>query len=145
MLLSTNIVTGRGKVEYWSEIVCRTFCEAALEVTSAHEHFHGSINVADCGAIRVARIDSFPQRVLRTPASIARSEYELYFLILQIKGFGHHRQAGRGGCLQPGDFAILDTARPYDLCEPFSRVPPEGSIMKSSGMSLSSMIGVPSI
>jgi AraC-binding-like domain len=118
MLISTDAVAERARLEYWGEIVCKTFREADFERPREGCNFYGSIDVDDRGPIRVGRIQAAAQSVLRPPGRVAQSSHELFFLVLQLRGRGNHRQAGRGGALEPGEFALVDTTRPYDLLFP---------------------------
>jgi AraC-like DNA-binding protein len=122
VLLSTAGVREREKLDYWREIVCDTFVE--LECRAGAEHFYGSIESRELGDIRLARVSSTAQHVVRTPSRIARSALEYFFLSLQLHGRGCHRQDGRIAHLSPGDFAIYDTTRPYELVfgDPFSQL-----------------------
>ena len=124
MLVSTEIVAERDRLEYWSEIVANTFCEADFERSGGRDGFYGSIEVHDRGFIRAGCIQAAAQSVLRTRARISQSTHEMFFLILQLRGRGCHRQDGRTGCLEPGDFLLVDTTRPYDLLftEAFSQL-----------------------
>jgi AraC-like DNA-binding protein len=115
MLVSTDEVARGDRLEYWGEVVCGHFCEADFDRPAGSEDFHGSVHLEDCGSIRFGRIQASAQHVLRTPKRIAQSNRALFFLILQLRGHGCHRQAERIGHLAPGDFLLVDTTRPYDL------------------------------
>lgn len=123
MLLSTDTVPARNRLEYWREIVCETFVELECR-TAPDAGFFGSIETGDLGRIRLARVRSTAQHVVRTADRIARSDLEYFFLSLQLHGRGCHKQDGRVAHLGPGDFAIYDTTRPYELlfAEPFSQL-----------------------
>jgi AraC-like DNA-binding protein len=123
MRLSTDTVTERNRLDYWREIVCDTFVE--LECRAAGEGgFYGSIESRELKDIRFTRVSSMAQHVVRTPARIARSDLEYFFLSLQLRGRGCHKQDGRVAHLAPGDFVIYDTTRPYELLfgDPFSQL-----------------------
>ena len=123
MLLSTDGVREREKLDYWREIVCDTFVELECRA-GAEQGFYGSIESREFGDIRVATVNSTAQHVVRTPSRIARSDLEYFFLSLQLHGRGCHKQDGRIAHLDPGDFAIYDTTRPYELLfgDPFSQL-----------------------
>lgn len=123
MLLSTDKAPPRLKLDYWRDIVCDTFVE--LECRTAEESgFYGSIETDALGAIRFTRVSSTTQHVARTRARIARSDQAYFFLSLQLHGSGCHKQDGRVAHLGPGDFAMYDTTRPYELlfAAPFSQL-----------------------
>jgi AraC-like DNA-binding protein len=115
MLVSTERVAEHDRLEYWSQVVAATFCGADFDRSAGGEGFYGSIEVHDRGPTRIGRIKSVAQSVLRTPARVSQSTCELFYLILQLRGSGVHTQSGRAGCLEPGDFLLIDTARPYEL------------------------------
>ncbi len=123
VLLSTDGVAARSKLDYWREIVCDTFVELDCRAAAAHG-FYGSIASRSLHDIVFTRVDAAPQHVARTPAKIARSDSEYFFLSLQLHGRGCHKQDGRIAHLQAGDFTIFDTTRPYELLfdEPFSQL-----------------------
>ena len=58
---------------------------------------------------------STSQIVSRTRSKIARSDRDYFLLSLQTEGEGILAQDGRTALLRPGDFALYDTTRPYDL------------------------------
>jgi AraC-like DNA-binding protein len=124
MLVSTEAVASRSRLEYWGEIVCRNFCEADFDRRVRGGEFHGSVDLQQCGSIGLGRIRASAQHVIRTPVRIAQSNRALFFLCLQLRGRGHHRQAGREAQLSPGDFALVDTTQPYDhiFTEDFSQL-----------------------
>jgi AraC-like DNA-binding protein len=123
MLLSTDTVRERERLDYWRDIVCDTFVELECRA-GVKQGFYGSIESRDLGEIRLARVTSTAQHVVRTNARIARSDLEYFFLSLQLHGRGCHKQDGRVAHLTPGDFAIYDTTRPYELLfgDPFSQL-----------------------
>src|SRR5690606_27145917 len=77
--------------------------------------FYGTIESEPLSDILFSRVTSTSQHVIRTPGRIARSSFDFFFLSLQLQGCGCHKQAGRVAHLQPGDLAIYDTTRPYEL------------------------------
>jgi AraC-like DNA-binding protein len=120
--LSTDAVVERSKLDYWREIVCDTF--VGLECQATASGFYGTIDSHALSDIIFSRVSSAAQHVVRTPARIARSDFEYFFLSLQLRGRGCHKQEGRVAHLQPGDFVIYDTTRPYELLfgDPFSQL-----------------------
>jgi AraC-like DNA-binding protein len=114
MLLSTDSVAAANRLDYWREIVCDVFVE--LECRAADgQSFFGAIESRSLDDIRFTRVSSKGQQVVRTPKRIARSDMEYFFLSLQLRGHGLHKQDGRVARLEAGDFAIYDTTRPYEL------------------------------
>jgi AraC-like DNA-binding protein len=58
---------------------------------------------------------STPHSVHRTPGLIRRGSSELYRVVLAMSGRPRLEQDGRTAQLRPGEFAIYDFARPYEL------------------------------
>lgn len=123
MRLSTDTVAERNKLDYWREIVCDTFVELQCRAGRSHG-FYGAIESDELSDIRFTRVTSTTQHVVRTSRRIARSDLEYFFLSLQLHGRGCHKQDGRVAWLEPGDFVIYDTTRPYELLfgDPFSQL-----------------------
>ena len=51
----------------------------------------------------------------RTPALIARASEDYFLVSIQTQGRGVVSQDGRDAVLAPGDFALYDSTRPYQL------------------------------
>ena len=51
----------------------------------------------------------------RTPAKIARASEDYFLVSIQTQGEGAILQDGRAARLEPGDFALYDSTRPYEL------------------------------
>jgi AraC-like DNA-binding protein len=114
VLLSTDTVCERERLAYWRDAVCDTFVELECETTWP-AHFFGSLTSKLAGTIQYSAVRSAPQHVARTRHKISRSGHDYFLLSLQTKGHGVLEQDGRRAVLQPGDFALYDTTRPYDL------------------------------
>ncbi len=114
MLLSTNTVRPADRVAYWRDLVCDTF--VALECRSKlRGRFRGSIASHDAGGLNLTRVDSDAQTVARTGKLIARSSDDVMLISLAVQGNGCVLQDGREARLSPGDLALYDTTRPYEL------------------------------
>ncbi|AII05265.1 AraC family transcriptional regulator [Rhodococcus opacus] len=87
-----------------------------LEMTSAdHADFRGVVRGATVGAIRITEVTAAPHVIRRTPRTIRAASPDYFKLGLQIRGYCVLSQDGREAALTPGDFAIYDTTRPYQL------------------------------
>lgn len=114
MLLSTDTVRPSDRVAYWRDVVCETF--VALDCRSTlRERFRGSIASRDAGGLNLTRVDSDAQTVVRTRRLIARSSDDMMLVSFAVQGEGRVVQDGREARLEPGDFALYDTTRPYEL------------------------------
>lgn len=87
-----------------------------LSVTSAAgETFWSSMRACSVDDVHVYRIGAAQHTVERTPELIARSDRSYFKLSLLLSGSGLLVQDDREAVLEPGDFSIYDTQRPYSL------------------------------
>jgi len=80
--------------------------------------FNGSIARTRLGDITVADVRADAQIVRHSRAHVARTRQSMFFLELQMEGESINRQNGREACLKPGDFALCDSTRPYEIVFP---------------------------
>jgi len=108
--LSTADAPGSEQLDYWQDIVCRTFFLAECSGTSERP-FHGSIDTSLHPGLAYSRLSSREQRVVRTAEHVRRTPDALFMINLQIKGTGTFAQDGRDVVLRPGDFTCTDSTR----------------------------------
>lgn len=113
-LLTTDELGPRDRLPFWRDMVCGTFVELECE-PKADGPFSGSISNACVGDIQFSDVSSLAQQVRRTRSKIASSDLDYFLLSVQTRGRGLLKQDGRSALLNPGDFALYDTTRPYDL------------------------------
>jgi AraC-like DNA-binding protein len=75
----------------------------------------GFVHVRDLGGMRVARFGGSPVVATRTHGHLARADTDDYLLALHTRGIARAAQSGRQITLRPGDFALLDSSRPYTI------------------------------
>ncbi len=112
-LLSTSHIAAGERAAYWIDMICDVFVQ--LDCTHTAERFHGEIADRTLGPLRVSRVDSNKQLVLRSSRQIARSCEDYFLVSLQLAGHGRVLQDGRAALLGPGDFALYDSTRRYTL------------------------------
>ena len=112
-LLSTSHIAAGERAAYWIDMICDVFVQ--LDCTQTGERFHGEIADRTIGPLRVSRVDSNKQLVLRSSRQIARSCEDYFLVSLQLAGHGRVLQDGRAALLGPGDFALYDSTRRYTL------------------------------
>lgn len=112
--LTTENVALKDRASFWREAVCETFVELECNSISSAD-FHGSMSNSFIGDIQFTDVRSSSHSVSRTRSTIAKSGMDYFLLSLQTKGVGILQQDGRTAILKPGDFALYDTTRPYDL------------------------------
>lgn len=112
--LSTDSVPQSHRLPFWRDLVCDTFVELACESASPH-NFSGSIRTRDFNGTKYSQVKSTWHHVVRDKRRISRSNFDHFLLSLQLRGRGKLLQDGRVAHLEPGDFALYDVTRPYEL------------------------------
>lgn len=128
-MLTTDAVPARDAFAYWREMICATFVRLAAEPLSADpraaasrgagpraaRRFAGRIEHRAVGDLELSTVAADAQHVRRT-SRLAASDHDEYILAsIQLVGQGHVEQDGRVAVLKPGDMALYDSTRPYDL------------------------------
>ena len=115
VLIRTSDVPPADRYDAWRSVVCDTL--GPLDFRSDPDvPLSGEIEAGHLGPVNVGRVQtSTPHSVHRTPGLIRRGSAELYRVVLAMSGNPRLRQDGRAAQLRPGQFAIYDFARPYEL------------------------------
>ena len=113
-ILTTESVPPRHRADYWEEMVTQQFVPVRCAPTS-RSGFSARIRALDLDAVTLCDVRSHGTDVLRTPRHVAQSDTNFFLLSLQLQGVGRLDQAGRTVFLNPGDMALYDTARAYEL------------------------------
>ncbi|MCK1384869.1 helix-turn-helix domain-containing protein [Bradyrhizobium sp. 21] len=102
------------RLALWQDIVCDVFVglDCKSDLGSA---FRGSVTQAALGKAVCSEVSSDRQHVFRTPSRIARSDQDFVLIALGNRGAGGVVQDGRETVIHPGEFALYDTTRPYEL------------------------------
>jgi AraC-like DNA-binding protein len=114
-LWSTDTVEARDRLSYWIEAVCNTYVQLDCETPQRGLGFSGTIEANQLATLGLSRVTSSTQWVRRTPSKIARATEDYFLVSIQTKGHGRIVQDGRIADLAPGDFALYDSTRPYEL------------------------------
>ncbi|MCK1743903.1 helix-turn-helix domain-containing protein [Bradyrhizobium sp. 139] len=111
---TTDGSPGYRRLALWQEIVCDVFVglDCKSDLGSA---FRGSVTQAPLGKAVCSEVCSDRQHVFRTPSRIARSDQDFVLVALGNRGDGGVVQDGRETVVHPGEFALYDTTRPYEL------------------------------
>ncbi len=122
-LWSTDAVESRDRLSYWIEAVCNTYVQLDCDIPQRDQAFSGTIEANQLATLGLSRVTASPQWVRRTPAKIGRATENYFLVSIQTKGHGKIVQDGRIADLAPGDFALYDSTRPYELIfdEPFQQ------------------------
>ena len=112
-VLSTDHVHARERSSYWADLVCDVFVQ--LDCQRMGDGFFGHIADRPLGDVRLSEVSSTAHHVRRTGRMLSRADEDCMLLSLQMHGTGSVEQDGRQAILQPGDFALYDSTRQYDL------------------------------
>lgn len=114
ILFTTEESPRHRRLARWQDIVCDVYvgldCKSDLGAA-----FHGEVKHAALGSAVCSEVSSEQQRVFRTPSRIARSDAAYVLIALGRHGTGGIVQDGRETLVHPGEFALYDTTRPYEL------------------------------
>lgn len=111
---STDAVPLSQRLSYWRDLVCDTFVELSCEAASPID-FLGSIKTRSSENLRFTQVRSSRHHIIRDKGRIAGSNFDHFLLSMQLRGRGTLLQDGRVAQLEPGDFALYDVTRPYQL------------------------------
>lgn len=111
---STADVHPRDRAAYWADAVCDSFIKLDCEPQRGHE-FSGEIVCEAAGELQISTVSSMAQTVTRSPRHIARDPAEVVQVTVQLSGYGILSQDGREALLRPGDFALHDSTRSWQL------------------------------
>ncbi len=118
-LLTTNDVDAADRPAFWREVICAAYVELDAEPLS-RTSFSGSVTLSEWGDVRLSRVEADGQIVTRRVAD-RQSDC---LVSIQMSGIGRVTQSGRTAVLKPGDLALYDTTRPYELAfdDPFDQI-----------------------
>jgi AraC-like DNA-binding protein len=114
-LLCTTEVAERDRLAYWTDMVCDAYVQLECDPLAGARSIDGEIAVDRLATLELSRVTSTAQRVRRTPAKIAGASEDYFLVSIQTQGRGRVSQDGRDALLEPGDFALYDSTRPYTL------------------------------
>jgi AraC-like DNA-binding protein len=100
--------------EQFHDAVSATFVPLRVAATSAAT-FVGELATAPLGVMLLACVSGSPITVTRTPRMIRAADSGYLKVGIQTHGTCILTQDGREAALTPGDIAVYDTTRPYEL------------------------------
>jgi AraC-like DNA-binding protein len=110
--LSTVPLAASEREECWHDVVSRTFVPLDVALLEK-EPSPGRIVTERVGPLVIAHVQAGPQAVTRSRRLIARDGREYLTLSFQRRGTATKEQDGRESRLQPGDFSLSDSSRPF--------------------------------
>jgi AraC-like DNA-binding protein len=113
--VSTHGVEPRQRLAFWTDMVCNTYVQLDCDAAAGSTTIEGDIRADALATLQLSTVTATPQVVRRTAAKIARASEDYFLVSIQTQGEGVIAQDGRTARLAPGDFALYDSTRPYEL------------------------------
>ena len=114
-LLTTASVEPRDRLSYWVDAVCSTYVQLDCDAPGADGRSTAR-SAPTVSRHSSCRASPPPPSTCAARRRASRAAGEDYFLVsIQTQGSGAVLQDGRRADLQPGDFALYDSTRPYEL------------------------------
>jgi len=112
---STDAVEARDRLDYWVGAICECFLE--MDASSPTPNRFGcELLSAPLHSLRVNRVRGSAQDVFRTRAAISRSRENFYYLLCkESTPCNVVQQGAHADRLLPGDLALIDSRRSYEL------------------------------
>lgn len=103
--------------DHWQHAISEAFVPLEVRSTARDNTvpFFGTLRSTSLGAFQLSEVAGQQAEVRRTPATIKRSDPGMIKVGVQLAGEGTLIQHDREAHLTPGDFAIYDTSKPYEL------------------------------
>jgi AraC family transcriptional regulator, positive regulator of tynA and feaB len=99
---------------YWHTAVWEAFVPVSVE-RPGEGSFDGAVSAHAVGPLGISRIDSAPQKVIRTAEQVRSKAGDVYFCNLPLSPGSWAGQDGRRAELAPGDLVIIDGSEPFEL------------------------------
>lgn len=113
--VSTRSVEPSQRLAFWTDLVCNTYVQLDCDAAAGAATIEGDISAAELATLQLSTVTATAQVVRRTPAKIAHASEDYFLVSIQTQGEGVILQDGRAALLAPGDFALYDSTRPYEL------------------------------
>jgi AraC-like DNA-binding protein len=114
-IASTEAIEPRQRLAFWTDLVCNTYVQLDCDAAAGRDTIEGEIGADTFSTLQLSTVTATPQIVRRTPAKIARASEDYFLVSIQTRGEGVIVQDQRSARLAPGDFALYDSTRPYEL------------------------------
>ncbi len=113
--VTTDSVEARERFDFWHEVICTAFVRLEAETLPSEKPFRAEIARSDLGPLTLSRVRAQPHAVRRSTGLINEEPRDEVLVSVQLKGNAVIQQDDRQAVLDPGDFAMYDATRPYDL------------------------------
>ena len=113
--LGTDEVEARCRTAYWADAACDTCVQLERRCARRRRGDRRRDRRRPAGDARTLARQPTVQHVRRTPAKIASTSEDFFLVSIQTEGRGVNSQDGREAVSGPGDVALYDSTRPYQL------------------------------
>ncbi|GAA5122507.1 helix-turn-helix domain-containing protein [Haloechinothrix salitolerans] len=110
----TGDVGVRDRMEYWRDAICEQFVPLRVE-PSRDTVLRGKVAASSLGPLEIRDLTATPHHFVRTSTLIRRSDEDYVKVGMMELGSSVFVQDGREAVLQPGDFVLYDSTRPYSV------------------------------
>jgi AraC-like DNA-binding protein len=111
---STQDVPPSQSLEYWHDWVCDTFVNLDCHVID-RTNFRGAMFAQSISSLMLTRMGSDRMELVRSRQRIAKGREDCFLIAIEGRSASALLQDGREGVLDVGDFAIVDSSRPYSV------------------------------
>src|SRR5262249_54147340 len=101
--------------EPWRRHLGAAFADLVPEAVDHEPAPQGSLSGVRLGPVGVFTVSGTPQVVRRTTTAVRRSPGDLVKVCVQLHGRATVQQGGHEAVLGPGELAVYDTGRPYEI------------------------------
>jgi len=112
-VLSTTAVPPAERTAFWLDVICAMY--VGLDCDEPSGLLYGDLSFNRLGMLDFTHLRSNTPRVARTESRIRQGGEDCLLVQVQREGRCVVRQDGRSAVLEPGDFALYDSVRPYEL------------------------------
>ncbi len=113
--MTTDAVSAKERFDFWHEVICTAFVRLEAETLPSEQPFEAEIARSDFGPLTLSRVQAQPHAVQRSTQLISAEPRDEVLVSVQLRGNAVIQQDDRQAVLNPGDFAMYDTSRPYEL------------------------------
>lgn len=113
--VTTDAVAAKERFDFWHEVICTAFVRLEAETLPSEQPFRAEIARSDLGPLTLSRVRAQPHAVQRSTQLISAEPRDEVLVSVQLRGNAVIQQDDRQAVLDPGDFAMYDATRPYDL------------------------------
>ncbi|MDZ4279408.1 MAG: helix-turn-helix domain-containing protein [Hydrogenophaga sp.] len=113
-VMSTTTVPPSERTAYWLDMICAMYVKLDCDQPS-NQPLYGDIAFNRLGSIDLTHLRSNVPRVARTDSQIRLGGEDCLLVQVQRQGRCMVQQDGRSAVVEPGDFVLYDSIRPYEL------------------------------